>query len=210
MSTKCDQNPAPVLAKGRPVRPLNSFLGLLAIAAALASTAAADPCDVSLFEFEVEDQFENEHTHRELLGTISVLVWADREASDWSGEWSDMLSEALRGQIAAGDVQVRGWAHTRGAPFFVKGRIRRSFPDDPEHWTFLDWSGDFKGAYETEEHHVNVFVFDREGCLVARETGQEVDPQVLARIVRAAQDVLVEESGGDVPGEIQPGRRNGG
>ena len=176
----------------------------------LSGPTQAAPGETRLFTFEVEDQFENDHTHRELLGTISVLVWADRKASEWSGDWGEMLSEALQGQIAAGDVQVRGWAHTRGAPFFIKGRIRKNFPKDPEHWSFLDWGGDFESEYETEEDHVNVFVFDREGCLVARESGQEIDPQVLARIVRAAQDVLVEEAGGDVPGEIHPGRPNDG
>ena len=135
-----------------------------------------------------------------------MLVWADRKASEWSPQWGTTLAEALRGQIGAGDVQVRGWAHTRGAPFFVKGRIRKNFPQDPVRWAFVDWSGDFAKHYKTTEGHVNVFVFDREGCLVAREVGQELDADAVARLARAAQDVLVAENGGRVPGELTPKR----
>lgn len=166
--------------------------------------ALAGPCEVSLFEFDAEDQFEDDRTHEDLLGTVSVLVWADRKASEWSGDWGEMLADALQGQIAAGDVQVRGWAHTRGAPFFIKGRIRRNFSEDRASWSILDWGGDFEREYDPREDHVNVFVFDREGCLVTTATGQEIDPRVVARLARAAQEVLVAEHGGKVPGELTP------
>lgn len=151
------------------------------------------PCDQPLLEVEVEDQFQRERATKALLGTVSVIVWADRGASDWSGTWSEMLSDGLQGQIGSGLVQVRGWAHTKGAPFFVKGRIRRSFPDDPAAWTYLDWDGMWKEHYEPREDHVTVYVFDRAGCLVARETGTAVDAAAVARVVRAAQEVLIRD-----------------
>lgn len=163
------------------------------------SAGAQPPCDETLFEFEVEDQFQDERTHRDLLGTVSLIVWADRKATEWSGAWGSMLSDALEGQIAGGLVQVRGWAHTRGAPFFIKGRIRGKFPKEPASWAFLDWGGDFRERYEPEEDHVTVYVFDRQGCLVATEMGQEIDAAAIARLTRAAQDVLERDAGDDAP-----------
>ena len=151
------------------------------------------PCSDRLFEFRVEDQFESVRTHADVLGTVTVLVWADRDANEWTTAWIDMLDAALRGQVEGGLVGIRRWAHTRGAPFFVKGRIRRSFPEAPEGWVFVDWKGRFAERYAPREEHVNAYVFDREGCLVAHESGREVEATAIARLARAAQDVLIRD-----------------
>lgn len=180
-------------------------LALVALGVGPRPSHASD-CAVRLFDFEIQDQFEREHTQDELLGQVAVIVWSDRKAFDWSDGWDAMLREALQGQIEGGMVEVRRWAHTKGAPFFVKGRIRRSFPEERSRWALLDWDGELRKRFDPPEDHVTVYVFDREGCLVAQETGEEVDAEAVARLARAAQQVLVDEAGGVVPGEIQPRR----
>ena len=166
---------------------------LLLLVCTVPAAAVELPCDERLPEFELEDQFEDERTHDDVLGTVSVLIWADRDGREWSGEWREMITAALRGQVEGGLVQIRGWAHTKGAPFFVKGRIRGSFPEEPARWAVLDWDGVFEEHFEPREEHVTVFVFDREGCLVARATGQEVDARRVAELADAAQRVLVRD-----------------
>ncbi len=166
---------------------------LLLLACAVPAAAVELPCDERLPAFELEDQFEDERTQDDVLGTVSVLIWADRDAREWSDDWRAMLTAALRGQVEGGLVQIRAWAHTKGAPFFVKGRIRGSFPEDPARWAVLDWDGVFEEHFEPREEHVTVFVFDREGCLVARETGREVDAGSIAVLADAAQKVLVRD-----------------
>jgi len=172
---------------------LRLILPLLLAPIAAGAGAVELPCEERLPEFELEDQFEDERTQDDVLGTVSVLIWADRDAREWSDDWRDMLTAALRGQVEGDLVQIRGWAHTKGAPFFVKGRIRGSFPEEPERWAVLDWDGVFEEHFEPREEHVTVFVFDREGCLVARESGQEVEARSVAMLVDAAQKVLVRD-----------------
>ncbi len=166
---------------------------LLLLVCAVPVGAGELPCDERLPEFELEDQFENDRTQDDVLGTVSVLIWADRDGREWSGDWREMLTAALRGQVEGGLVQIRDWAHTKGAPFFVKGRIRGSFPEETERWAVLDWDGVFEEHFEPREEHVTVFVFDREGCLVARESGQEVETRSVATLADAAQKVLVRD-----------------
>ena len=177
--------------------------------AAAETAAETPPCDVLLFDATVEDQFESDRSTAELHDTIAVVVWSDRKASEWAASWAELLADGLRGQIEGDLVELRAWAHTKGAPFFVKGRIRGSFPEQRAAWAFLDWDGRWKEHYDPREDHVTAYVFDRAGCLVARETGTEADAAAVARLVRAAQEILIrdhETATGETPrtGEIDP------
>lgn len=162
----------------------------------LAATAASDaPCLDRLFEFEVEDQFKDDRTAADLLGRVSVVVWADRDAREFTDSWREAIESGLGDAIAAGDVQVRAWAHTKGAPFFVKGRVRGSFSEDRERWAFLDWDGLFRERYEPTDGEVNVFLFDRDGCLVERTTGKNAGVEEEARqIVERVEALIAGES----------------
>jgi len=158
----------------------------LAVALVLvAGTAAAETNAGRLIPFSIEDQFKETHTEAEFAGGTVALVWGDRKSRDDAAVWADSLTAAFSRRLPSGSWQVRRVVHTKGAPFFVKGKIRGSFPRDPAAWALLDWKGVFRQAYQPEKNHVTVFLFAADGALVARRTGQEVDPAVVQELVDA-------------------------
>lgn len=127
---------------------------------------------VALFEFEIEDQFETPHTQAEVLGAVTILVWADREGSDFLEIWGAAL-DSVYGESA---VVRRGVAHVEGVPGWIpglKGKIRGSFSREPEQWTLMDWKGRFAAAYRPTPGTVNLLVLDAQGCLQGRVSGPE-------------------------------------
>jgi hypothetical protein len=146
----------------------------------LPAIASAD-C-IELIEFEIEDQFKEKHTREELLGTTAVLVWADRDGSDYLDAWNAALDTALEGR----DVQRRALAHVKGVPGWIpglKGKIRGRFSEDPAEWALLDWKGRFAKAYSRTENTVNVFVFSPEGCLLGRVAGDAPEPVLIEALL---------------------------
>ena len=142
---------------------------LLVLLLILLPSIASAEC-IELIEFEIEDQFKEKHTGEELLGTTVVLVWADRDGSDFLDAWNEALDVALDGI----DVQRRDLAHVKGVPGWIpglKGKIRGRFSEDPAEWALLDWKGKFAKAYDRTENTVNVMVFSPEGCLLGRVAG---------------------------------------
>jgi hypothetical protein len=147
----------------------------------LLPTVASANC-IELIEFEIEDQFKEKHTREELLGTTAVLVWADRDGSDFLDAWNAALDIALEGR----DVQRRALAHVKGVPGWIpglKGKIRGRFSEDPAEWALLDWKGRFAEAYARTENTVNVFVFSPEGCLLGRVAGDEPEPVLIEALL---------------------------
>jgi hypothetical protein len=147
----------------------------------LVPAVASAEC-IGMIEFEIEDQFKEKHTHEELLGSPVVLVWSDRKGSDFMDVWDEALDEALIGH----DVQRRSLAHVKGVPGWIpglKGKIRGRFSDDPSEWALLDWDGKFAKAYNRTEETVNVLVFDADGCLMGRVSGDSPDPVLIAALL---------------------------
>lgn len=149
---------------------------------ALPARSAGD-C-LALPDVRIEDQFEKEHALDELLGQPLVILWVDREARDHLDAWKGALGEALAGR----DVQQRVVAHVKGVPGWIpglKGRIRRSFGDDPERWALMDWKGRFAEAFEPAEEKLNALLFDAEGCLRARVAGRVPEPVLVDALIEA-------------------------
>jgi hypothetical protein len=157
------------------------MIRLLAVLLVLCPVAAVADC-IELIEFEVEDQFKEKHTEKELLGDHVVLVWADRKGADYLDAWNEALDTALEGR----DVQRRDLAHVKGVPRWIpglKGRIRGRFSEDPAQWALLDWDGKFAEAYDRTEDTVNVLVFGPEGCLLGRVAGDAPDSTLIGALL---------------------------
>ncbi len=150
--------------------------------AALPGESTAD----HLLDFQIKDQFQQIHTSREFSGAISIFVWVDRSSRDLSAAWVVALANALADRAPQKTWQVRMVAHTKGAPFFVKGRIRNSFSSDPARWALLDWHGVFQKTYQPPRNQVTVLAFRSDGQLAARYSGMGVDQAVIDELVKQA------------------------
>ncbi|RKZ11562.1 hypothetical protein DRQ53_15875 [bacterium] len=140
----------------------------------------------SLIEFEIEDQFKDKHTQQEILGQTTILIWADRDGSEYLELWDEALDEAF-GDGEHG-VARRGVAHVKGVPRWIpglKGKIRGHFSRDKSEWTLMDWKGHFAKAYPLQEEQPNLLVFDAGGCLQGQIAGKEPDAELI-EAVRAA------------------------
>ena len=135
-----------------------------------------------LIDFEIKDQHDREHTDAELRDRVAVLMWIDRQAGQWRDAWHAALKTALQPQLDAGTADVRIVAHVKGAPFFIKGRIKGAFRDDVSDWVLMDWKGRFEQAYGPTADHVNVMVFAADGALAAAWTGQQLDEAVTGEV----------------------------
>lgn len=157
---------------------------LLFLLAVLATAASAQP--ERLVPFAIEDQFKETHSEAKLSGGVTVLVWCDRASRDMSDSWVESLEASFARGVPAGTWQVRHVAHTKGAPFFVKGKIRGSFSRDPDRWALLDWKGLFRETYAPPDEQVTVLMFGPDGKLLARHSGREVSAAVVASLTRTA------------------------
>ena len=167
------------------------MMRLFALILLVVPTIALADC-IELIEFEIEDQFKEKHTRDEILGHTTLFIWADRKGSEYTEAWGAALKEALEGY----DVKDFALAHVKGVPGWIpglKGKIRGSFPEDPDKWALLDWGGKFAKAYSPTEDMVNVMVFSADGCYLGRVAGTAPDPVLI--------DALLEMLPAPVPTE---------
>lgn len=148
---------------------------MVVLATALAETAPRD----RLIDFHMEDQFQQSHTGAEFAGQMVLMLWADRKGHQFVTPWVVAFREAMAPQVALGKVNVRGIGHVKGAPFFIKGRIRRRLSRDPNGWVLLDTEGAFRAAYQLPEDQVSLLLFDREHKLVWCQSVTELDSAVV-------------------------------
>lgn len=138
-------------------------------------------------DFALEDQFGTTHTDEDCGEAVVVLLGGDRKGSTFIPDWGSALHRAYIREFGEGKVCSVGFAHLKGAPFFVKKKIVASFPDDPEAWTLLDWKGQIAKNWGAEKDAANLYVFDQEGGLVYQVGLREFDQTTLERIVEVVK-----------------------
>ena len=140
--------------------------------------------------YELEDQFGETHTAAECDGSVVLLLGGGRKGIAYVDSWTSELRRTLTTEFGAGSVCSVGFAHLKGAPFFVKKKIVNSFSKDPEEWVLLDWKGSFARKWGAEKDTANCYIFDREGQLVLHEALRDVDQEALSRIVAAVRTAM--------------------
>lgn len=143
--------------------------------------------ETALIQFELRDQFDRPYRDTQLRGESLVVVGSGRKGSEFQADWMAALRAGLRDHLVAGGLRIVEVADLRGVPFFLKGTVKKKFPEDRAAWVLMDWKGRFGSAYELDGDLCSVLVFDAGGHLVYRASGSEVDSRVLDRI-RAAVD----------------------
>lgn len=160
----------------------------LLLLAALVLPAAGQP--PQLIEYELEDQFEAEHSDAEVRDVVAVVIAAGRKGREHTTPWGDAVRERLGERIASGLVAVVPVADLRGVPGFLKGRIRGRFPEENGRWVLMDWKGRFAEAYALEEEAVSLLLFDAGGALVTRLSAGAVNEASLEHLAALVEEAL--------------------
>jgi len=169
------------------------WVSALVATVVVVSPTLASATDASRpLEYTLEDQFGTTHTEEECRGKVAVYLGGDREGSKMIPDWGSRFRRALARELEEGSVCSVGFAHLKGAPFFVKKRIIASFPRDPEAWTLMDWKGHFLKTWGGEKNAANYYVFNRQGLLVVQRSLREFDQALLDEIVGAVRATLEE------------------
>lgn len=167
------------------------ILGLL-VACVIGTTVWASET-ISVLDFALEDQFGTTHTDEDCGEAVTVLLGGDRKGSAYIDDWGPALHRALATELDEGTVCSVGFANLKGVPFFVRKKIIRSFPADPESWTILDWKGEIARKWGFEKNAANLYVFDREGRIVFHIGLRGFDQVQFDQSVEAVKMLMVDE-----------------
>jgi hypothetical protein len=157
---------------------------------ACVGATAVQARSTTLIDFEIKDQFDQVYRQADYEGRILYVIGSDAKGSSFNGEWGRAIYEALKGEEGFEDVVSLPLADLRAVPFFLKGTIRKKFPQEKDRWVLMDWKGVFPKAYGFERRSMNIVVFAADGRLVHQAHGRELDKGVLDGIVTAIRDLL--------------------
>lgn len=173
------------------MRKLAAWLGVVVcLGVSLLPAAVQAAQERELIEFEIDDQFKVKHTDAEYRGSIVVLVGGGRKGSEFTPAWGAAVSEEVAEEAARGELMFLAYADTRGVPFFLKGTVRGYFPQDRESPTLIDWKGRLAQAYEMDPDMATLLLFGRDGRLVTRVSGTEIELAKVDAFVAVLRDLL--------------------
>ena len=155
--------------------------------AALSLAVGVWAAETPKLDYSIEDQFGTTHTDEDCGGAVTLVIGSDRKGVQYIDVWGQAFQRALATELDDGTVCSVGFAHLKGAPFFVKKKIVASFSRDPDAWTLLDWKGYFAKTWGAEKDAANLYLFGRDGRLIFRETLLDFDQTQFDRIVAATR-----------------------
>ncbi len=158
----------------------------------LGNTAHAE--SPSLMSYQMEDQFGRVHSDEDVRGHVVVLTGSDKRGSTFNPLWIEAISEDLNRDVDIDSVRLITIANLRAVPFFLKGMIKKNFPQEPEKWVLLDWEGLFAKTYAFQPKASNTLVFSPTGDLLLKTHGREVEAEKLAVIVARIRAALAEQA----------------
>lgn len=172
---------------------MRSLWAVAVLMAAFAATGLLAAEVAPRLDFSLADQFGEIHTDEDCSGAVVVLLGGDRKGSAFIADWGPVLHQAYNREFEAGAVCSMGFAHLKGAPFFVKKKIVASFSKEPDEWTLLDWKGEIAKNWGAEKDAANLYIFDRGGGLVFHSSLREFDQETLGRILHQVQETVAEQ-----------------
>lgn len=156
----------------------------------LAGVVTAWGQSATLIEFEIADQFDRLYRSTDYEGRIVYVLGSDGKGAKFNGAWGEAIYEELKDVVGFGDVAVLPLAHLKSVPFFLKGTIKKKFPQEKDHWVLMDWKGLFNKAYGLEPKSTNILIFSADGNLIHQAYGQEVDHEILDQLVETLRGLL--------------------
>lgn len=156
-----------------------TFLLFLLTGWTFSSANAADRLlESDLGRFRMKDQFGQEYTETSFEEPVLVFVGGDRKGSEYTTKWrvslKNGLSETQRKNVRFVDV-----ACLQSVPFFLKGFVRRQFPQERNQWALMDWDGVLAKRFSFEDDKCNIVAFDERRRLIFQKAVLEINPSVL-------------------------------
>jgi len=146
--------------------------------------------DAALISFKIEDQFGTVHTNEDYLASIVIVIGSDKNGSKYNGIWAKAIRDSLKHENNFAQIKFLRVADLRGVPFFIKGFVKGKFPKEKERWVLLDWKGQFAKAHEFESEACNIVIVDRNGTVVHKAHGQDLDYEKLAMICEKLKELM--------------------
>lgn len=144
----------------------SACLTLLLLMLASGPARAGDDPEGALVPFRIKDQHDRLHTDARYRGAPLVVVWGDREGAEVMNRWGPALADSLAPLLAGYRLRLVEVAHGKGAPFFIKGKIKGSFRGEGRGPVLMDWDGVFARAYAPEDDRGHAWLFGADGALL--------------------------------------------
>ncbi len=161
-----------------------TILGLT-ILLAVALAAAAD--STGLITFRLKDQHDRLHTDARYRQAPLLVLWSDRRGADFMDAWAPLLADSLAAPLTGYRLNLVEVAHGKGAPFFVKGKIKGKFATPGRGPVLMDWDAEFARAYGCAADSCTILLFAPDGGPPARWTVGPVTGTTLGAILAASR-----------------------
>ena len=129
-------------------------------------------------EFSLEDQNGNVYSLEFPQEKIVIVVIGDKDSADQIEGWLRPLYERYGKRL-----EIYGIADLSAVPSFGRGVARAIIRQKTSYSVMLDWNGAVSRRYGFERKKANIFVIDRDGTIVARQTGA-ADAEKLSAVFR--------------------------
>jgi len=143
--------------------------------------------------FSLQDQYDQEFDLSKYRDTVVLLIYGDREGSEFNGEWLKAVNERYN-QPGHAQVKLVLIANLEGVPGFVHGFVKKRFQGttpqgNPKRSVLLDWEGVVAQLYGFQQGLSNVYLIDHHGLLRYMAAGRGA-PQDLEPLFQAIDRVL--------------------
>lgn len=114
----------------------------------------------------LRDQFDSPQRLTFPATNLVVLTIADKTGAEQIDAWIAAIKPRF-----ASRVEIRGLADVRGAPSFLRGKVRKKFQQTRQYPVMMDWSGDVCAKFNFQPGVANLLLIARDGTIVGRWTG---------------------------------------
>jgi hypothetical protein len=144
-------------------------------------------------DFDLSDQYDQPLKLSKLLGDVVLLIYADREGSEFNVQWSRALKQKYPADSTS-RVKVVRIANLRSLPTLFRGIAKGRFSAPNDDGTskisvLLDWQGDIARLYGFREGLPNLYLIDRRGVLQHAVAGKGEGGE-LAQLFQAIDRLL--------------------
>lgn len=142
------------------------------------ATGGDHPMESDLGSFRMKDQFGQEYTETSFEKPVLVFVCGDRKGSEYTTKWRESLNNGLS-ETQRKNVRFVDVACLQTVPFFLKGFVRKQFPQDRSQWTLMDWDGVLAKRFSFEDDKCNIVAFDERRRLIFQKAVLDINPSLL-------------------------------
>lgn len=154
----------------------------------------ADAADLKrIMVFEMDDQFGETHTHKELMGEIFMVMGADKEGSEFTKAWTQAIQLGLIEREDAEPVELVPAPQLGTVPRLLRGTVKKFVAKDATRWVLLDWESKFTKAYGMQAGKTNLLVFSAKGDLVRKVSETKLDQKIVEEIVDQIAELQAED-----------------